>query len=369
MKILTVLGTRPEIIRLSLIIKKLDKHCNHILVHTGQNDDHELSEIFFDDLSLRKPDIYMDIKTKSLGAFLSGLMLNFEKILIKEKPDAVLCLGDTNSSLATIIAKRLSIPVYHMEAGNRSFDLNTPEEINRKIVDHTADINLVYTENARRNLLSEGFHPKLVYKTGSPLKELINENLIKINKTDVLKKYKLSKNNYIAVSIHRQENVNDSKQLKSIIELLNYLAEKFKKKVFVSLHPRTKDIIYQNKLDGFIGNKLIMSKPLSFTEYLSIQKHSFCVISDSGSISEESAILNFPAVTLRKSIERPEANDSASIFISDLNDYSLENAVNFVTKKNQFVAPPDYLIENTSDIVVSLILGTSGLVKYWQNRK
>ena len=368
LKVVTVLGTRPEIIRLSRTIALLDEFVQHIIVHTGQNYDYELNEIFFKDLGVRKPDYFLDINTTSLGNMLGDTLIKTEEVILKERPDAVLILGDTNSSIAGIIAKRYKIPIYHMEAGNRCFDFNVPEEINRRLIDHIADFNLVYTEHARRHLLSEGIPHRRIYLTGSPMKEVLSFYYAKIQSSDVLRSLTLGQNNYFLVSVHREENVDSSSNLSTIIRTLNLIAEKFNKDIIVSTHPRTRkriDALNEQKLDP----KIKFLKPFGFFDYIHLQQNSICTISDSGTISEESSILNFPAVTIRTAIERPEALDSGCIILTGLDPEIIIDSINLViqekisNKSNPI--PVDYNVENTSWRVGKLIMGTAKLSNKW----
>ncbi len=367
LKVLTVLGTRPEIIRLSRVIEKLDKLTTHKIVHTGQNYDYELNEVFFKEMKIRKPDYFLGVDPTSLGSVLGNVIIESEKVFQKESPDAVLILGDTNSSIAGIIAKRLKIPIYHMEAGNRSFDLNVPEEVNRKIIDHIADFNLVYTEHARRHLLSEGLHHRHIYLTGSPMKEVLNFYSEEINESSVLKKEKLNQSDYVLVSIHREENVDIARNLKSLINCLVQVSEFFDKDVIVSTHPRTRKRIDQ--IGGFNHPRITFSKPFGFFDYNKLQKESFCVISDSGTITEESSLLQFPAITIRQSMERPEGLDTGSIMITGFDSNIVVQSIEVVTQQfraNQIPPiPKDYDIDNVSDRVVKLIIGTAKLCHRW----
>ena len=372
LKVITVVGTRPEIIRLSRIIPILDKYCDHTLVHTGQNYDYELNQIFFDELQIRKPDIFLNISNKSLGQAIGDLIIKSEQLFKDVKPNALLVLGDTNSSLVTIISKRMKIPIYHMEAGNRCFDANVPEEINRKIVDHVSDFNLVYTEHARRNLLREGVHPRFIYLTGSPMREIIDYNLQRIISSDILNQLELKMGEYFLVSLHREENVDNQKTLQKLIKLLEEIEKIFKLKIIVSTHPRT------NKRMDSVGfnnkNKNIhFLKPFGYFDYSNLQLNSQCVLSDSGTVSEESAILGFPAITLRNSMERPEALDSGTI---SLTSYDVEEVVQNIkiaihhhseNKKRITTVPHEYQIKNTSQIVLKLILGTAKISSKWLN--
>ena len=372
MKVLTILGTRPEIIRISCVISRLEKHTNHILVHTGQNYDYELNEIFFEELGVKKPDYFMNVDTSSLGSVYGGIMIKTEEILKKEKPDAVLILGDTNSSIAAIITKRMKIPIYHMEAGNRCFDMNVPEETNRKIIDHISDFNLCYTEHARRHLISEGLPHRRIYVTGSPMKEVLLTHLDKIKTSNALEKLKLQDKKYFLASIHREENVDRSESLTKLLAALENLTEEFGVPVIVSTHPRTKNRLEKlGKKD--ISGKIIFLKPFGFFDYVKLQMHAKCVISDSGTICEESSLLNFPAITVRNAIERPEAMDTGSIVVTGVEPDVIVEAVKLQTSedilKNPVAIPDDYTIENTSERVVKLILGTAKLSNLWNGIK
>ena len=369
-KVLSIVGTRPELIRLSRVFATLDENVNHVLVHTGQNYDYELNKIFFDELELKKPKYYLDIDTDSLGKVLGNILIKIESVLLKEKPDAVLILGDTNSSISAIMAKRFHIPIYHMEAGNRSFDLNVPEEINRRIVDHIADFNLVYTEHSRRHLLAEGIRHRRILLTGSPMFEVLEYFKPQIEKSTVLKKLNLKKNEFLTVSIHREENVDNKKSLNKILSILNKLWDKYKLPIIFSCHPRTRKKIIENKQTK-MNDKIIFSKPFGFFDYIKLQQNSFCVISDSGTISEESAILEFPAITLRNSMERPEALDSGSIILTGFNEDSVFNSIDIIVKQfdnkvNNIRKPPyEYFIKDTSFRVLNLIIGTAKISNLW----
>jgi len=368
LKVATIVGTRPEIIRLSSTMKLLDKYVTQIIIHTGQNYDYELNEIFFKDLELRKPDYYLAVDTSSLGKVYGETLIKTEEVLLKEKPDAVLILGDTNSSIAAIIAKRMRIPIFHMEAGNRSFDLNVPEEINRRIIDHIADFNLVYTEHARRHLLSEGLPHRRIYLTGSPLYEVLHDNLDKIKASKILQQLQLKEKGYFLVSTHREENVDNSENLKKILAVLNQIAQEYNLPVIVSTHPRTRKRL--EKLESFHHSDLIQfMQPFGFLDYVHLQMNSKCVISDSGTISEESAILSFPAVSLRQSMERPETQDEGTIILSGLNQDAVLNsiAVAISQLENQYYKhiPNEYSIEMVSWRVLKLIIGNTGLSNLW----
>jgi len=358
LKVVTIVGTRPEIIRLSSTIKRLDAFTNHVLVHTGQNYDYELNEIFFQDLGLRAPDVFLGVDTSSLGAVLGSVLVKTEEVLLAEKPDALVILGDTNSSVSALIAKRMKIPVYHMEAGNRSFDENVPEEINRRLVDHIADYNLVYTEHARRNLIAEGIHPARIMLTGSPMREVLAENAETIARSDVLARMNLHEGGFFLVSLHREENVDDPTRLASVLDALGRLADEYSLPVLVSTHPRTR-LRLQQQPDSLKG-KLIFHPPFGFNDYIKLQQTARLVLSDSGTVSEESAILGFPAVTLRDSIERPEALEVGAIITTGLSAMGISAAADYVISVGRMaVAPDEYLVTNTSHRVVAFILSTA----------
>ena len=368
LKVMTIVGTRPEIIRLSRVIALLDEHLDHILVHTGQNYDYELNDIFFKDLELRRPNHFLTIDTSSLGAAVGDIIKKSEEILKKEKPGALLVLGDTNSCLSAYMAKRLHIPVFHMEAGNRCFDENVPEVTNRRMIDHLADFNLVYTENARRHLISEGLPHRRIYLTGSPMKEVIDFYLSKIDKSEILKKLNLEKKNYFIVSVHREENVDNRENLKKIILVLEKLCKEFKQPVIVSTHPRARKRL-EERNNKKMNDNIKFLKPFGFTDYVHLQMHATCTISDSGTISEESAILSFPAISLRNSMERPEAQDAGTIILTGLDPeivlHTIQLVINEHKQRNYHQIAPDYLVENTSWRVLKLIMGNAGLSNKW----
>jgi len=370
LNVMTFVGTRPEIIRLSATIKLLDQYVNHILVHTGQNYDYELNEIFFEDLVLRKPDHFLNVDVSSLGAAVGDIIKKSEEVLIKEKPDAVLVLGDTNSCLAAYMAKRKHIPIFHMEAGNRAFDFNVPEEINRKIIDHIADFNLVYTEHARRHLLYEGLPHRRIYLTGSPMYEVLQQNREKIESSKILEKLNLDKKKYFVVSIHREENVDSPNNLKQIINILNKLQDIYKLPIIISTHPRTRKRISSLDKSLQTKNQLHFLNPFGFSDYVHLQMNALCTISDSGTISEESAILNFPAISLRQSMERPEAQDAGTIILTGFDIDIVMNSVStiideFVSSNIKHKLPFEYQIEDTSWRVLKLILGNAKLSNKW----
>ena len=370
LKVMTVLGTRPEIIRLAAVIKLLEAHVEHKMVHTGQNYDYELNQVFFEDLKLRKPDYYLGVDTSSLGHVLGETLIKVEEVFKQEKPDAVVILGDTNASIAAIMAKRMKIPIYHMEAGNRSYDLNVPEEINRRIIDHIADFNLVYTENSRRHLLAEGLPHRNIYVTGSPMFEVLNQHMEQIRKSNILKDLELEKGKFFIVSAHREENVDFPENLRKILTVLNRLAEEYNLPVVVSTHPRTSKRIAEIK-DMKLDTRIRFLKPFGFFDYNALQMNAKCAISDSGTISEESSMLNFPAVTIRQALERPEAMDAGTIILTGLNPDIVMDSIKLVI--DEFAATggykqicPEYQVANTSWRVLKLILGTTKLSNRWR---
>ena len=372
MKVMTILGTRPEIIRLSRIMAALDHFVDHTLVHTGQNYDYELNGVFFEELGVRRPDHFLDVDTSSLGRSLGEILIKTEAVLLEEQPDAVLVLGDTNSAIATLMAKRMKIPTYHMEAGNRSFDANVPEEINRKMVDHLADFNLVYTEHARRHLISEGLPHRFIYLTGSPMREVLDSMLPQIEQSKALETLGLEAGRYFIVSVHREENVDSRENLKKVVGCLQALNNTFGYPVVVSTHPRTRNRL--EKLGMAEDSDAIRYlKPFGFLDYNHLQMNAHCAISDSGTISEESAILGFPAVTLRRSIERPEALDTGTIALTGLDSRALIDGVRIATANRTIFSsaesemPVEYAVRNTSERVVRLITGTAGLARHWRN--
>jgi len=355
LKVMTIIGTRPEIIRLSEVIRACDRSFEHILVHTGQNWDYTLNEIFFKDLDLRAPDRYLNVVGDDLGETMGNIISTSYKLFREEKPDALLILGDTNSALCAIPAKRLKIPIFHMEAGNRCFDQNVPEEINRKIVDHIADINLPYTEHSRRYLLSEGFRKEHIFVTGSPMAEVIHKNKAKIESSKALEEYGVQKGDYFVLSMHREENIDIEYKFNELITALNSLAERYNLPIVFSTHPRTWKRLEANHTSL---NPLIHSvKPLGFTDYCRLQCDAKCVISDSGTLSEESSILGFPAVLLRNSTERPEVLDKGTIVIGG---YTAETLLQSVTMAMDLFdgedrRPGDYSDSNVADKVVRII--------------
>ncbi|MGV8104219.1 MAG: non-hydrolyzing UDP-N-acetylglucosamine 2-epimerase [Mesotoga sp.] len=356
-KVMTIVGTRPEIIRLSATIKACDKYFDHILVHTGQNWDYTLNEIFFQELEIRKPDYFLNVPGKHLGETMGNIISAAYEVLLKEKPEALLILGDTNSALSAIPAKRLKIPIFHMEAGNRCFDQNVPEEINRKIVDHISDINLPYTEHSRRYLLSEGFRKEHIFVTGSPMPEVLYHYMDKIDNSDALERLNLEEGKYILVSAHREENLDIEKNFNEVVNTLNTVAEEFKLPVIYSTHPRSWKKIEER---GVKFNPLINNlSPFGFFDYNKLQKKAYCVLSDSGTLSEESSILGFPAVLFRTSTERPEVLDKGSIVIGGIKARGVVNAMTIAKESfdNEERVPlsPDYLDKSVSHKVVKVI--------------
>lgn len=371
MKVLTIVGTRPEIIKLSRVICELDKFVDHVLVHTGQNYDYELNEIFFNDLEIRKPDYFLNAVGDSLAQTIGNIITNIDGVLLKEQPDAIVLLGDTNSCLSAIAAKRRKIPIFHLEAGNRCFDQRVPEEINRKIVDHLSDINLVYTEHARRYLLDEGFKPEMIIKTGSPMKEVLNYYRKQIDNSNVLVDLALSKNEYFIVSSHREENVDNEENFLNFLNSLNAIAINFGKPVIVSTHPRTRKRLNEVK-DLSLNENIKFLNPLGFFDYIKVQQNSACVISDSGTITEESSILNFPAVTIRQAHERPEGMDVGTLVMCGLEAKKVIDAIKLVMNQynensNNIKLVEDYNVDSVSTKVLRIIYSYTDYVnkKVW----
>ena len=359
-KVMTIVGTRPEIIKLSRIISELDKFTNHVLVHTGQNYDYELNEIFFKDLKIRKPNYFLNAVGKEAAETISKIILESDKIIESEKPDAILLYGDTNSCLSVISAKRKQVPIFHMEAGNRCFDQRVPEEINRKIVDHLSDINMPLTEHARQYLIAEGIDPNTIIKIGSCMKEILDYYSKEIISSNIKNELGLKEKEYFLVSAHREENVDYQNNLKSLLISLNSIAEKYKLPIIVSTHPRTKNRIDKMK-DKVKSNKLIrFIKPLGFFDYINLQQSSKCVISDSGTITEESSILKFPAIMIRQAHERPEGMDKGTLIMSGLEKNRILESIDVVVKQYEGKIIPeiidDYNVDNVSSKVVKIIL-------------
>jgi UDP-N-acetylglucosamine 2-epimerase (non-hydrolysing) len=369
--VITVVGTRPEIIRLSRLIPLLDKNFNHIFVNTGQNKDPMLSKIFFEELEIRPPDLYLDVDTSTLGAALGDTLVKIEKVFLEHKPDAVLILGDTNSAISSVLAKRMHIPVYHMEAGNRSFDENVPEETNRRLVDHVSDFNLPYTEHARRNLLAEGLPPRRIMVSGSPMREVLDFYMSKIHASKILETLELEPQKYFLVSAHRQENVDSPERLKNLLETLKQVQETWGLPIMVSTHPRTRKQL--ESIPGYKETKgVVFHEPFGFMDYNKLQLNAKCVLSDSGTISEESIILGFPAVTIRDSMERPEALEFGGIVMTGLKAANVIAGIGSVTEDGSPAKelsaqhlPPGYEVTDCSKRVVRFMLSTISRHHEW----
>ena len=359
-KVMTIVGTRPEIIKLSEVMKELDRHVDHTIVHTGQNYDYELNGVFFEDLNIRKPDIFLEAVKGTPSETIGDIIAKSDRVFREIKPDALLIYGDTNSCLSVISAKKLKIPIFHMEAGNRCFDQRVPEEINRKIVDHLSDINLPLSEQARDYLIAEGIRPETIIKTGSPMREVLNANMEKINSSDILEREDLQAKKYIVMSIHREENVDSPSNFTDLLESIDALTNKYVMPIVISTHPRTRkkldEIGYQNK------NSLIrFSKPYGFHDYNNLQMNAFCVISDSGTIAEEGSILNLPAVTIRQAHERPEGMDETTVIMSGLSKTRVIDSVEIATSHNsetvRAIKPvKDYEADNVSKKILRIIV-------------
>lgn len=373
LKVMTIVGTRPEIIKLSRVMAELDKYTDHIIVHTGQNFDYELNEIFFNELHIRRPDYFLDAAGRNAAETIANVILKSDELMERIRPDALLLYGDTNSCISVISAKRKKIPIFHMEAGNRCFDQRVPEEINRKIVDHLSDINMPLSEHARRYLLAEGLRPETVIKTGSPMTEVLKYHLPEVEKNDVLEKEGLKKGEYFIVSTHREENVDSEKNFADLLASLNAITAKYGKKVIVSTHPRTR-----KKLEaiGFTNTNPMIEfmKPFGFMEYIKLQMNAFCVISDSGTITEESSILHFPAITIRQAHERPEGMDEGTLIMTGLNSKRILDSIDVVTSqyaegKDAIHSIPDYAADNVSKKVARIILSYTDYVNrtIWHN--
>lgn len=364
LKVMTIVGTRPEIIRLSEVIKACDKYFDHVLVHTGQNWDYKLNDIFFEELKIRKPDYFLGVVGEHLGETMGNIISASYSCLLQEKPDALLILGDTNSCLSAISAKRLKIPIFHMEAGNRCFDQNVPEEINRRIVDHVSDINLPYTEHSRRYLLSEGIRKEHVFVTGSPMAEVLRENMDRIQNSKILEELKLEQDKYILVSAHREENIDHEENFLSLMNAINEMAENYQLPVIYSTHPRSWKKIEES---GFSFHPLVHQlQPFGFFNYNHLQLHAFIVLSDSGTLSEESAILGFPGVLIRTSTERPEVLDKGTVVIGGINKSDIVQSVDLSRamwegKAKTYLAN-DYQDENVSVKVVKIIQSYTGVI-------
>jgi len=374
LKVMTIVGTRPELIKMSRIIPEFDLHTHHILVHTGQNYDYELNQIFFEDLSLRKPDYFLEAMGKNVAQTIAQIIEKSDEIMSKEKPDALLLYGDTNSGLAVLAAKRRKIPVFHMEAGNRCFDQRVPEELNRKVLDHLSDINLVLTEHARRYLIAEGIRSETIIKTGSHMREVLDYYMPKIKRSKVLKKLRLTTGKYFLVSMHREENVDSAANLQDLLESLNELADAYRLPVIVSTHPRT-----QKRIDGLelgkSSSRIRFLKPFGFCDYVKLQMGAKCVISDSGSITEESSLLNLPAITIRNTHERPEGMDVGTLIMSGLKQELVLEAVKVVTAQHlqrECSKRPiqDYEAQGVAQQVLRIVLSYTDYVNrtVWRER-
>lgn len=359
-KVMTIVGTRPEIIKLSRVIAELDRHTDHVLVHTGQNYDYELNEIFFREMEIRKPDSFLNVSGDSSAETIGNIIARSDAVMKKFAPDAVLLYGDTNSCLSVISAKRLKIPVFHMEAGNRCFDQRVPEELNRKIVDHLSDINMTITEHARRYLIQEGLKPETLIKTGSSLLEVLNYYRVKIEASDVLDRLGLKTQAFFVVSAHREENIDSPRNFQDFLDTLKAIRDQYGLQVIVSTHPRTRKKMESLGIDG-LGKNIEFMKPLGFLDYIKLQINAYCVLSDSGTVTEESSILGFPAITIRQAHERPEGMDEGTLIMAGLEKESVLNAIDIVTSQDKectkgFQIVPDYDVDNASKKVVRIIV-------------
>ncbi len=371
LKLMTIVGTRPEIIKLSEIIKKADMYFDHILIHTGQNYDYNLNEVFFNELGIREPDEYLNVVDQDLGKTMGNILAKSYEIMQKHMPDAVLVLGDTNSCLSVISAKRLKIPIFHLEAGNRCFDENLPEEINRRIVDHTSDVNLCYSEHARRYLSAEGIAKERTYVVGSPMAEILHKNIHAIENSNILEDLDLKPNQYILLSAHREENIDNEKNFHSLIDAINILSESYNMPIIYSLHPRAKKFIEERNISFHENVKTF--KPFGFADYNHLQQKSFCVISDSGTLAEEASYFKFAAVSLRTSTERPEAMDKGNFTIGNITTKQVLQAVELTTKMKENahdgVSVPAYEDENVSTKVIKIIQSYTEIVNNFVWRK
>lgn len=355
MRVMTIVGTRPEIIKLACVIKELDKYTDHILVHTGQNYDYELNQVFFEDLDLRAPDVYMNAAGENAAETIANVIEKSDKLFKEYKPDAVLLYGDTNSCLSVISAKRNKIPVFHMEAGNRCFDERVPEELNRKVLDHLSDINMTLTEHARRYLIAEGIRPETIIKTGSSMQEVFAMNKDKIAQSNVLERLGLKEKEYFVLSAHREENVDSEKNFINLLNSINKVAEVYKMPIVFSAHPRTRKKI--EAMDFKFNDLVKYMKPLGFNDYNKLQQNAFCVISDSGTITEESSLLCFPAITIRQAHERPEGMDEGTLIMSGVEEQGILDAIKVVTDQNVKMNPvADYQVPHLASKVVRIIL-------------
>ncbi|MFD1927503.1 non-hydrolyzing UDP-N-acetylglucosamine 2-epimerase [Sporosarcina siberiensis] len=371
LKLMTIVGTRPEIIKLSEVIKKSDKYFQHILVHTGQNYDYSLNQLFFDNLGIREPDFYLDVVGDNLGRTMGNILARSYEIMVQEQPDALLILGDTNSCLCVLSAKRLKIPIFHMEAGNRCFDDNLPEEVNRRIIDHTSDVNLCYTEHARNYLNWEGVSKERTYVVGSPMAEVLKVNNEQINSSNILEELNLQKDKYILLSAHREENIDNEDNFIALMNAVNVMAENYNLPVIYSAHPRSKKFIEQREFKFHPNVKTL--QPFGFADYNNLQKNAFCVVSDSGTIAEEASYFKFPAVSLRTSTERPEALDKGNMIIGNITTKQVLQAVDMAVEMNRQdefgEGVPNYIDENVSIKVIKLIQSYTGIVNQMVWRK
>jgi UDP-N-acetylglucosamine 2-epimerase (non-hydrolysing) len=361
-RVLTICGTRPELIRLSELIKKLDRYTDHIFVHTGQSFDYEMNQIFFDQLKIRTPNYLLDVKADTIGEQIGNILQQTEKVMLKEKPDVLVILGDTNSCLSCITAKRLHIPIFHLEAGNRAFSEKVPEEVNRRIVDHTSDINMCYTEHARRNLLAEGIKPQNIFVTGSPLPEVYEVHRSSIGASDILKRLQLEKDEYFLASLHREENVRDLTVLNKLMDTLYLVSEKYNKPIMFSTHPRTKKNLHTLGIES--DSRIIFHEPFGLFDYVKLQLNAFCVLSDSGTIHEDSAILGVSSLHIRENNERPEVYDTGNIVMAGFDSDVIMSSIDMIVSQRnvKFEMPLDYRDKNNSDKVVRLIVGLSKVV-------
>ena len=366
LKVMTILGTRPELIKMSRVIEEFDQHTSHIVVHTGQNYDYELNQLFFEDLGIRKPDYFLEAVGENAAQTIGRVIEKSDAVMDREKPDAVLLYGDTNSCLAVIAAKRRKIPVFHMEAGNRCFDQRVPEELNRRVLDHLSDINLVLTEHARRYLIAEGIRPEAIIKTGSHMREVLDHYMSKIQKSDVLGRMGLDPNRFFIVSAHREENVDAPQNMIDLIDTLNGLAETYDYPVIVSTHPRTKKRLDSMAM-GKLHPKILFHKPFGFFDYIKLQMEAFCVVSDSGTITEEASLLNLPAITIRNAHERPEGMDKGTLIMSGLSKARVLDSVRVITSQHDrinrvFQPVDDYETGSVSKQILRIVLSYVGYV-------
>ena len=360
MKVMTIVGTRPEIIKLASVIRELDKYTEHILVHTGQNYDYELNEIFFEGMGIKKPDIYMNAAGKTPAETIGNVITKSDDIFKEHKPDALLLYGDTNSCLAVISAKRNKIPVFHMEAGNRCFDQRVPEELNRKVVDHLSDINMTITEHARKYLIQEGIPAETVIKIGSSMKEVLDDNKKQIENSKILETLNLKEKGYFLLSAHREENLDNSKNFDDLIESINIICETYKMPMIFSVHPRTQKLIDSRNIK--LNSLVKLMKPIGFADYVKLEEHALCVISDSGTITEESSLLGFPAITIRQAHERPEGMDEGTLVMTGLKSDDILTAIRLVTSSERPKVVGDYDADKVSSKVVKIILSYTGYI-------